>query len=93
MAFLRWLCSEGPNSSLFFVLAIVTTEVSNLEPRETISAQESSVCLPSMGGMRKPERSGRVLTAEAWVVADGKMYIVADEPPSPARIECLSIGE
>lgn len=41
------------------------------------------VCLPSMGGMRKPERSGRVLTAEAWVDVDGKMYVVADVNDKP----------
>lgn len=43
------------------------------------------VCLPSLGGMRKPERYGRVLTAEAWVVADGEMYVVGDvnEKPGP----------
>jgi hypothetical protein len=48
------------------------------------------VCLPSMGGMRKPERYGRVLTAEAWVVAGGKMYVVAgvnDKPGPKNKIE------
>ncbi|HEX5412514.1 MAG TPA: hypothetical protein VFZ27_11720, partial [Terriglobia bacterium] len=34
------------------------------------------VCLPSIGDMRKPERYGRVLTAEAWVEVGGKMYVV-----------------
>ncbi len=48
------------------------------------------VCLPSMGGMRKPERSGRVLTAEAWVVVEGKMYVVGgvnDKPGPTHKIE------
>lgn len=48
------------------------------------------VCFPSMGGMRKPERSGRVLTAEAWVVVGGTMYAVAgvnDKPGISHRIQ------
>jgi len=48
------------------------------------------VCFPSMGDMRKPQRSGRVLTAEAWVVVDGKIYAVAgvnDKPGPTNKIE------
>jgi len=49
--------------------------------------EDPFVCLPSMGGMRKPERYGRVLTAEAWVVVGGKMYVVADvnDRPGPTN--------
>lgn len=52
--------------------------------------REPFVCSPSIGGMMKPERSGRVLTAEAWVVVDGKMYAVAgvnDKPGLRNKIE------
>ncbi len=48
------------------------------------------VCLPSMSGMRKPDRYGRVLTAEAWVIVDGKMYVVGgvnDRPGPEHKIE------
>ena len=40
--------------------------------------------------MRKPERSGRVLTAEAWVTVGGMMYVVAgvnDKPGLSNKIE------
>jgi BNR repeat-like domain len=50
------------------------------------------VCLPSMGGMRKPERYGRVLTAEAWVVADSKMYVVADVNDRPGPTNKIASG-
>ena len=50
------------------------------------------VCLPSMGGMRKSERYGRVLTAEAWVVADGKMYVVADVNDTPGPTNTIASG-
>jgi len=49
--------------------------------------QKPFVCFPSLGGMRKPERSGRVLTAEAWVVVGGTMYAVAgvNDKPGPSN--------
>ena len=50
------------------------------------------VCLPSMGGMRKPERYGRVLTSEAWVVVGGKMYVVADVNDKPGPTNKIASG-
>jgi BNR repeat-like domain len=50
------------------------------------------VCFPSMGGMRKPERSGRVLTAEAWVVVEGKMYAVAGVNDKPGLTNKIASG-
>ncbi|HUZ46944.1 MAG TPA: exo-alpha-sialidase [Terriglobia bacterium] len=45
------------------------------------------VCFPSLGGMRRRGRSGRVLTAEAWVVVGGTLYAVAgvNDKPGPDR--------
>jgi len=54
--------------------------------------QPPFVCLPSMGGMRKPQRSGRVLTAEAWVVVDAKMYVVAGVNDRPGPTNTIEAG-
>ncbi len=50
------------------------------------------VCFPSLGGMRKPERSGRVLTAEAWVMVGGKMYAVAGVNDKPGPVNKIAAG-
>lgn len=50
------------------------------------------VCLPSFGGMRKPQRYGRVLTAEAWVVVNGNMYVVADVNDKPGPEHKIASG-
>lgn len=50
------------------------------------------VCLPSMGGMRKFKRYGRVLTAEAWVVVGGKMYVVGDVNDKPGLTNKIASG-
>jgi hypothetical protein len=54
--------------------------------------KEPFVCLPSMGDMRKPERYGRVLTAEAWVEVAGKMYVVADVNDKPGPTNKIASG-
>lgn len=45
------------------------------------------VCLPSMSGIRKFKRYGRVLTAEGWVVVGSNIYVVGgvNDTPGPAH--------
>lgn len=50
------------------------------------------VCFPSMSGMRKPQRSGRVLTSEAWVMTGGKMYAVAGVNDKPGPEHKIAAG-
>lgn len=50
------------------------------------------VCLPSMSGMRKPLRYGRVLTAEAWASVDGKMYVIGGVNDRPGPEHTIASG-
>ncbi len=50
------------------------------------------VCFPSLSGMRKRVRFGRVLTSEAWVVVNGKMYAVAGVNDKPGLTDKISAG-
>lgn len=54
--------------------------------------QPPFVCLPSMDDMRQPGHYGRVLTAEAWVIVDGKMYVVADVNDKPGPTHTIEAG-
>jgi BNR repeat-like domain len=54
--------------------------------------QKPFVCFPSLGGMRKPQQSGRVLTAEAWVIVGGTMYAVAGVNDKPGPSDPIAAG-
>lgn len=49
-------------------------------------------CFPSMGGMKRSYGWGRVLTAEAWVVAGNAIYVVADVNDRPGECNKISDG-
>lgn len=55
--------------------------------------QPPFVCLPSMSGMRKHRLYyGRVLTPEAWVAVDGKMYVVGEVNDRPGHDNTIADG-